>query len=322
MTQPTNLLDLAREYHAGLPARIRSYLQNRGIPDAVVDRHLLGWNGWRVVIPITDREGEIAFFKLAKDPEDNRPGPKMLASRGARLELYGWEEVLEKPEEIVICEGEFDRLVLEAQGFHAVTSTGGAGTFRDAWAAEFQEIPNVYICFDRDEPGRQGALRVGGLIPHARIVELPEEVGESGDVTDFFVRLGQNQAAFRELLERAELVPSPPPARLDELPQAGRGDPALRERIDRIKRAVPILDLIGRYVRLRESGNAFVGTCPFHEDRLPSLAVYPESGRYYCYGCLKRGDVITFLREMEQLGFGEALDRLDHFMTHHDREAA
>jgi DNA primase len=317
MTQATNLRELAREFHQALPVRIREYLRGRGIPDAVVDRHLLGWNGWRITIPITNREDVITFFKFAKDPEDQRPGPKMLTSRGATLELYGWEDVLAKPSQIIICEGEFDRLVLKAQGFHAVTSTGGAGTFREAWAAEFDEIQEVYASFDRDEAGRRGALRVGGLIPHAKIVELPEEVGEGGDVTDFFARLGQNDAAFLELLKRAEAVPPSSPAQLDEPLQTGQKDPAIRERIEHIKRAVPIGDLVGRYVRLRESGNACFGICPFHEDRLPSLTVYPESGRFYCYGCLKQGDVITFLREMEQLSFGEALDRLENFVTYH-----
>jgi DNA primase len=54
-----------------------------------------------------------------------------------------------------------------------------------------------------------------------------------------------------------------------------------------------------------------MGLCRFHEDHNPSLAVYPERGTFRCYGCLKHGDVIHFLREMEQLSFSEALDALD-----------
>src|SRR5262249_13509222 len=136
-----NFLDLAREYHAELPGRIRSYLHDRGIPDAVIDRYELGWNGWRITIPVTNREGGVSFFKLPKDPEDERPGPKMLTSAGSTLELYGWEEVLAKPSPLIVCEGEFDRLVLQGQGFHAVTSTGGASTFRPEWAVDFEAIP-------------------------------------------------------------------------------------------------------------------------------------------------------------------------------------
>src|SRR2546422_1878482 len=185
-----DLAALAANYHKALPGRMRQYLNNRGITDLLIDFHLLGWNGDRITIPISNPEGEIAFFKLAKDPEDNVPGPKMLASPGSYVELYGWEEVLKSPSQIIICEGEFDRLVLEAQGFIAVTSTGGAGIFRREWAAEFHAIASVYVCYDRDAAGKNGAARVGELIPHARIVELPEEVDDGGDVTDFFVRLG------------------------------------------------------------------------------------------------------------------------------------
>lgn len=70
------LLELAINYHKNLPQRIRQYLNDRGIPDILIDFHLLGWNGWRITIPIFDRDGEVVFFKLAKDPEDKLPGLK------------------------------------------------------------------------------------------------------------------------------------------------------------------------------------------------------------------------------------------------------
>ena len=187
MQKHHDLLTLAAEYHAQLPQHIRGYLNTRGIPDVVIDYYLLGWNGVRITIPIFNREGQLTFFKLARDPDDPLPGPKMMTSPGAYVELYGWEEVLGKSAPLIICEGEFDRLVLIARNFHAVTSTGGAGVFRPEWTSAFAEIPEVYICYDRDAAGRNGAVRVAQLIPHAKFVELPEDVGEGGDVTDFFV---------------------------------------------------------------------------------------------------------------------------------------
>src|SRR5690242_2322923 len=137
MSQPTNLGELAAGYHAELSTRIREYLNARGIPDSMIDRHYLGWSGRRITIPVFNREGQIAFFKFARDPGEEHASPKMLASRGSTLELYGWEVALRKPASIIICEGEFDRLVLEAQGFEAVTSTGGAGAFRPEWTDDF-----------------------------------------------------------------------------------------------------------------------------------------------------------------------------------------
>src|SRR5207302_6083398 len=133
--------------------------------------------------------------------------PKMMFSAGAKAELYGWESILKESSSVVICEGEFDRLVLEAQGFPAVTSTAGAGTFRPEWAAEFENINDVYICFDSDEAGRRGATGVGLMIPHAKMVKLPSEVGSKGDITDFFVDLKHSREDFLKLLEEAKPVP-------------------------------------------------------------------------------------------------------------------
>src|SRR5205814_8891092 len=104
------------------------------------------------------------------------------------------------------------RLVLEGKGFIAVTSTGGAGTFRKEWADEFKAIPNVYVCYDRDEAGERGAARVSQMMPHAKIVELPVEVGKGGDGTDFFVRLGKSPEGFIKPMAAAlPAAPAPEP---------------------------------------------------------------------------------------------------------------
>src|SRR5437879_5979357 len=230
-------LALAQD-HRNLPPRIRQYLRDkRGISDAITDLRLLGWNGSRITIPIFNRQGELAFFKLAKDPEDKTDSAQMLATAGAHAELYDWQTVLAKPEQIIICEGEFDRLVLESRGFAAVTSTGGAATFRPEWAEAFHEIPTIYMCFDNDGAGQAGAERVAQLIPHARIVRLPEDVGEGGDVTDFFVRLGRSPKEFVRLLEEAQ--PLPEEKRAESLPwQPAWGRVHRDGEVERLKSAI------------------------------------------------------------------------------------
>jgi DNA primase len=301
-------LVFAEQYHRNLPQRIRDYLrQQRGISDPVIDLRLLGWNGSRITIPIFDRDGSFAFLKLAKDPEDKSDSPKMLTSPGGHAELYGWERVLAYPEQMIICEGEFDRLVLESRGFAAVTSTGGALTFRPEWAEAFREITNVYICFDNDDAGRIGADRVARLISHARGVRLPEEVSEGGDVTDFFVGLGKSREEFEQLLDAAQPLPQTennlPPAS-----QTYRIVSVMDEEVDALKSLVDIEELIARYVRLRRTGqNYSVAGCPFHKDRNPSFVVYPQTQSFYCFGCREHGDVISFLMRIERLTFPEAL---------------
>ena len=300
-------LQLARQYHFNLPRRIREYLwRERGIPDTVIDRYLLGWNESRITIPIFNRQGELAFFKLAKDPEDKGDSPKMMATLGAKAELYDWERVLAKPEEIIICEGEFDRLVLEGRGFAAVTSTNGAATFRPEWAEAFSEIPHVYVCFDNDAVGLAGAKRVAKLIPHARIVRLPKEVGNGGDVTDFFVRLGRSREEFLHLLEAAEPLPQQDVLTNVKLGRV-RSHPATHNDAEQVKLRVAIEDLVDRYVHLRRNSRYCIGLCPFHEDHNPSFVVYPNNRSFYCFGCKRHGDIFNFIMHMEHLTFPEAV---------------
>ena len=312
MTSHANLLDLAIQYHEALPARIRAYLNARGIPDELIDFHLLGWNGWRITIPIHNQHGEVTFFRLAKDPNDTRPAPKMLSSPGSNVELYGWEQVAREPSQIIICEGEFDRLVLESQNFAAVTSTGGAATFRPEWAAALKKIEEVYVCFDKDTAGANGAKIVALMLPQARIVELPESVGVGGDVTDFFVRLKRSRDDFVKLLAQAKPVQlSQQKAALRHSPKAVRVNASQRERVERIKRDTPLARVVAHYVKLRASGANLVAQCPFHKDTIPSFTVYPASDTFYCFGCRTHGDVISFIQRVEHMSFLEALESLD-----------
>lgn len=309
MTQDTPSLALAVSYHHALPARLASYLRGRGIPDDLIVRYLLGFDGQRITIPIFNREGQLAFFKLAKDPDDRRAGPKMLTTPGSTVELYGWEHLRGTVEELILCEGEFDRLVLEAQGFPAVTSTGGAQVFRHEWADALKAVPRVFVCFDRDAAGRAGALQAARMIPSAKIVEFSADVGESGDVTDFFVRLGRSLADFRCLLDAARPAPAARP-QLPTVSLAHLGISTADPDAARLKAQVPIEQVIARYVPLRERNGYLMGRCPFHEDRTPSLVVYPVTRTFRCFGCGAKGDAISFLRKVEHLSFVQALDRL------------
>jgi DNA primase len=301
MPQSVNLLDQALAFHRALPDRIRRYLNGRGIPDTMTDAQLIGWTGSRISIPIRNRAGEIAFFKLRKDPEDQTDSPKMYATPGSTAELYGWERVLAKPESIVICEGEFDRLVLEARGFAAVTSTAGAGTFLPEWAQYFSDIPNVYLCFDHDETGQSGAARVAGLIPQARAITWPAEIGDGGDVTDFFVQLGRSAEDFRALFQAAKPLPPTPPV------MKGASDHVTAADIDQVKSSVALEHVVARYLELRRRGQNYVTRCPFHQDRTPSFVVFPATRSFHCFGCRAHGDALTFLMKMEHLTFREAL---------------
>jgi DNA primase len=71
-----------------------------------------------------------------------------------------------------------------------------------------------------------------------------------------------------------------------------------------------IVSVVGSYVRLEKRGARWTGLCPFHNEKTPSFGVNEEKGFFYCFGCKKGGDVITFIRELEKCSYGEALERL------------
>lgn len=81
-------------------------------------------------------------------------------------------------------------------------------------------------------------------------------------------------------------------------------------KIEEIKDAVDIVDLIGSYVSLVKRGRNYVGLCPFHNEKTPSFSVNPDGHYFKCFGCGKSGDAITFLQEYEGLDFNEAIKEL------------
>lgn len=72
----------------------------------------------------------------------------------------------------------------------------------------------------------------------------------------------------------------------------------------------PIEDVISSYVVLKRAGTTFKGLCPFHNEKTPSFTVYPSSNSFYCFGCQTGGDVITFVRTIENLDYMEAVRQL------------
>lgn len=65
----------------------------------------------------------------------------------------------------------------------------------------------------------------------------------------------------------------------------------------------PIEEVVSSYVALKRSGRMLSGLCPFHNEKTPSFFVYPETSSYYCFGCGAGGDVITFVRSIENLDY-------------------
>lgn len=77
--------------------------------------------------------------------------------------------------------------------------------------------------------------------------------------------------------------------------------------LQELKLRSDIVDVVSPYVNLKRRGRNMVGLCPFHGEKTPSFNLYPENGSFYCFGCGTGGDVITFIRKIENLDYMESV---------------
>ena len=82
------------------------------------------------------------------------------------------------------------------------------------------------------------------------------------------------------------------------------------EIVDQVRTANDIVDVIGQSVQLKKSGRDYSGLCPFHNEKTPSFTVSRIKQMFYCFGCHKGGNVITFVEEYDHLSFAEAVESL------------
>lgn len=77
--------------------------------------------------------------------------------------------------------------------------------------------------------------------------------------------------------------------------------------LQELKARCDMVDVASSYMNLKRGGRNMVGLCPFHGEKTPSFNIYPENGSFYCFGCGAGGDVITFIRKIENLDYIEAV---------------
>ena len=77
--------------------------------------------------------------------------------------------------------------------------------------------------------------------------------------------------------------------------------------IQQLNDKIDIEQVVSAHVSLKRRGKTLVGLCPFHNEKTPSFTVYPESNSFYCYGCGAGGDIISFVRRMDNLDYIEAV---------------
>ena len=81
-------------------------------------------------------------------------------------------------------------------------------------------------------------------------------------------------------------------------------------KIDEIRNAADIIDIVSAHVHLKKRGKNFIGLCPFHQEKTPSFTISDDKQIYHCFGCGAGGNVFKFLMEFKNISFVEAVEEI------------
>lgn len=298
-------------------------------------------------IPVLNTNGHVLFFKFRRAPWGG-DGPKYRYQKGSSAALYGAETLkdLAPGSLVIVCEGELDALAMRTLGYNAVSSSGGAGTWKPHWGSLLENFETV-VLYDADRAGVEGALKVASRVPRARIAWLPVEHGK--DPTDVI------KAGFVEELRaavedaRRYYVPTPEMDSDDRLRllmelvdvfvaerRACMTDPnktpfhrdlaldAIRAKITEEKEAMWRTERpamademqtsieraraypIAKMIKVSRDGMA---SCVYHHEGTPSMKVYRDN-HAFSYCCDKRSDAIDIFMALNNCTFKEAVAEL------------
>jgi hypothetical protein len=196
------------------PLKVEAFTRRRGLSEETLADHEIGWSDddRAFTVPVRSAAGPLLNVRLYRIGAQSTKiwsygSPGMDASA-----LYP-ERVLTDNSTIVIAEGEWDALMLNEHGIPAVSGTTGARQWMAKWDRKFKG-KNVYICYDRDTAGVDGAEKVArslsGTARAVYIINLPLPfTDKSGaDVTDYF-RAGHSPDEFRILMKEADVFAAP-----------------------------------------------------------------------------------------------------------------
>lgn len=197
----------AHERLMSIPSLVEWLRDRRGLTQDTLREYQIGHDGQRYYIPVRDSEARIVNIRRYK------PGAaavdKMISWRpgfGAARLYPEYESEQDNNLPVYILEGEMDTLLARQMGLNAITTTGGAGTWREEWNERFRDLA-VVVCYDHDEAGRIGALNVArnlhNIARSIRIVTIPLAEPPGADFTDYIVGHGHTGADFALLVERA-----------------------------------------------------------------------------------------------------------------------
>lgn len=205
-SQLESLAQVAREYHGALSAEAIAYLVARGISKEAAEYAQLGqitgdyaphssYTGWLSIPYIVVGEGVVGF-KFRRLGDGN---PKYGAPANQKSHLYNVRDLEEESDVLVICEGEFDTLIVSQILKVPAIGCPGVASWKQHFAKMVMGYSRVLIVGDNDDkadgsnPGQDFARRVAQEVPNSQIVQLPSGM----DITDCYLTEGPDKLRER-----------------------------------------------------------------------------------------------------------------------------
>lgn len=284
---------------------LSTWLRKRGVSEATQTQFNIHTDGVRIIIPVTDHNGSHVFNKYRRSPLDlKEDGKKYYYDAGGKVQLYGLHQLLKSnARKVVVTEGELDCLLLWSHNIPAVSSTGGAGS----WKTEFFDLlgeRQIVVAFDNDRAGGEGMARLYRERPDVQLVFVPDDVGIK-DLTDyhshgFDVRALIETAVTLETIDEVEEDRRIRTARLERVHFHNAVLTLPKKRVEYTPRAVDDRIEKAKQVKIPSITTMFSKEyktlCPYHAENTPSFTYFPRTNTCFCFGCRKFADAIDIYR--------------------------
>jgi len=181
------------------------YLRNeRGFSDETIKQFKLGYDKKKnaISIPIY-KDGELVNIKYRHLNPDEHSGAKYKSTYGAENWVFNDQALSASKQKgkILIVEGEFDCISAVQRGMKNVISPSLGKESYGVWLELLDNIPEIYIAYDNDKPGKEGAKKLAERIgiEKCKEVEYPSDVK---DANEFFKKYTVDD--FKKIIKDAK----------------------------------------------------------------------------------------------------------------------